>query len=115
MSREIKFRGKRVDDQEWVEGHLACFDQIMVWGENMTGELILVDPDTVGQFTGLKDKNGKEIFEGDRTGYDFAYPGGTARTESIVKWNEQYARFDGCPNGCEVIGNIHTNPELIGK
>ena len=64
MNRTIKFRGKRIDDGKWIYGYLAGTDSI-----NNMDEVAYpnedVDPATIGQFTGLLDKNGKEIYEGD--------------------------------------------------
>ena len=84
-----------------------------------------VDPSTVGQYTGLKDKHGKRIFEGDILGsrYDNLYPDDVAI--EVVKWfrNGWYIQQENnlpdalCEYGVlpysEVIGNIHDNPELL--
>ena len=135
LMREILFRGKvesALNVDEWVYGFLVnarsrfngeLRTYIQTIKEN--GELDLlraVDPETVGQYTGLTDKNGTKIFEGDIVNVI------TETTRYVVKFDEwrcgwyPFASGDGCgccemhtypPNYAEVIGNIHDNPELL--
>ena len=129
--REIIFRGKRVDNGEWVYGNYAFTDndgkQHFIFQNNAFEYAVI--PQTVGQYTGLTDKNGKKIFEGDVVRYIAQKSGRTILYD--VEWQEEMSRFemktinDGIKihewlerskaNYCyEVIGNIHDNPELIG-
>ena len=124
MSREIKFRGKRVNNGEWVYGYLrfiyidtdraSIYDPISVSNYDVLLE-------TVGQYTGVKDKNGKEIYEGDILKDEF-------NRIFIVYWVEKEARFSMRQKNRkteyfmfinhlseEVIGNIYDNPELWEK
>ena len=133
--REILFRGKRVDNGEWVEGSLI--HQTKFYGDPVDHYHILYDgefhidyygsaeviPETVGQFTGLLDKNGKKIFEGDIIRFGdimgiINYSTGCY----CVKTNKPDWRsrnnpaidivLNEYPNEICVIGNIYDNPKL---
>jgi uncharacterized phage protein (TIGR01671 family) len=144
--REIKFRGKRTDTGQWVYGDYfkaPLTDEnsglppeagwFFLCGEirhciSQNGVAFTVDPSTVGQYTGLKDKTEQEIYEGDIM--DMSFYGVV-----IIVWNEEICSFqfayEGMAKGTaiggritntlfdhealkfKVIGNIHDNPELL--
>lgn len=135
--REHKFKGKRVDNGEWVYGWLVC-SVSRAWIKDVGDKTSLrsvsssfadwrcveVIPETVGQFTGLRDKNGKEIYEGDivvksafRKGTKFIikFINGAFKLCDIRKYEDGKTfeqHFDQCHDDLIVIGNIHSNPEL---
>ena len=145
--REILFRGKDPESGTWYEGyymalsdttycfpgdyaahpdntkHYIVFDRMTDWGLPNQHLRADVDPVTVGQYTGLKDKNGKKIFEGDiilhtlaNEKYKVIWKIGLGfRLERISQ-----IKFDGfcldeefCDTYAQVIGNEHDNPELL--
>lgn len=132
--REIKFRGKTHDNYKWIVGY---YSKKIVAGK----ELFFIDPiepenystyqvipETVGQYTGLKDKNGNPIFEGDIL--EFIVRGKTYHTAPVSYekglniWGNGVALYNFIPEDLpltelenvdcyKIIGNIHENPELL--
>lgn len=136
MKREIKFRGKSTfNNQDWVYGSFALVDdtpsiisESMSWEDG--SEMILNDwsyihKETLCQFTGLYDKNGKDIYEGDI----IQLQGRENKYNCLVDWNinlgawcisieDKYVGVKPlgewlCEDKFEVIGNIYDNPELL--
>lgn len=134
--RDILFRGKRVDNGEWVDGYFLPFHGVKrLDGTEPYASIICNDTfdtqyrvlaETVGQFTGLRDKNGKRIFEGDIVDveYDIQYVGVAAERIGLF----EVVFHDGCfmkekksgglfhfinSDKCQVIGTIYDNPELL--
>ena len=142
--REILFRGKQTDNGEWIEGAYSPFHLnfgereekphiiIISDDEDIDGLWCEVIPETVGQYTGLTDKNGTKIFEGDilkstikiidYTDEGFSISHYDEELIGIVEWRKDgfmiahksgtWARsFYGCEN--YVIGNIHDNSKIL--
>jgi uncharacterized phage protein (TIGR01671 family) len=135
--REILFRGRyevidyktRTVSFKWAEGCLDTTNRNYVIFSGVTTRFA-VDRETVGQYTGLTDKNGKKIFEGDVIEYFDNW--GDVKTSPVLWRGEYYPAFDTedeifeCANSIvellddseanvKVIGNIHDNPELLGR
>lgn len=133
MNREILFKAKRTDNGEWVEGYYVKYQPCASRPEYVHGivptyasalYMIKIDPDTLCQYTGLTDKNGKKIWENDicemvYNGVVYVYVVVWDKTELDFKGTngkENYGRnfeYLGCCEEIEVIGNIFDNPELL--
>lgn len=131
--REILFRGKQRDNGEWFYGDLVHLNHcVSIRSKDCARSVV---PETVGQYTGLLDKKGKKIFEGDivhavyQVGYvgcknvDYgigvvkycaSYYGGASYEIDIIGDSGSRVFTASLENGVEVIGNIYDNPELIG-
>lgn len=133
--REIKFRAQRIQTREWIYGnlvidmrgraHIVPFKYFDEDGHHLSYEddtdmSVFIDQETVTQFTGLHDKNGKEIYEGDVC--KIWYHDNTSEIMK-VDFDSEKAQFrfldivnDGwiiTQTPVEVVGNIHENPELL--
>ena len=129
MSREIKFRAKRLDNNEFVIGYyLPMVDESRNFIYLPLDYLnehsrIEIDPKTIGQYTSLKDKNGKKIYEGDIV--KIMQETETLLDKVIYDNHLCSFRFEGLSDYCdfcdwlregaefEVVGNIYENPELL--
>ena len=138
-NREILFRGKNKKG-EWIEGYLSWENEISYKNTDVcagpayfdgtdfyTVKSCVINPKTLGQFTGLTDVNGTKIFEGDIVAFEDVISTENGYYERIccgkVVWDSEMARFEVTNSlsaesyevlwECKVIGNIHDNPELL--
>lgn len=136
MKREIKFRGKRLDNGEWVYGDFRSVENCIavpcdIRHFGIGYDVCPVDPDTVGQYTGIKDARGADIYDGDIIE---CISSNHIPIRHLIRFCDErgyYAQYDNlnwtgelneCGPICQyyidkfdkyVIGNIHDNPELI--
>lgn len=149
--REILFRGKQTDGGAWVEGYVV---ETTVFGVNRCRNAIViykkpekifdsdwweVNPETIGQYTGLIDRNGKKVFEGDIISSKGKVYGKTEKFLYVIKYGQyipktycreiyqecetigfygeskgqQQVQLGNYPQKIEVIGNVYDNPELL--
>lgn len=122
--REIKFRGRkseRLDKGEWVVGDYWHYLRNFIKND---GADYVIDPNTLGQYTGIRDKKGREIYEGDIVAFtdkplaERSPERSGPKKPRLIQWkkngyNLKYINKDGLARGVEVIGNIYENPELL--
>ena len=127
MEREIKFRGKRTDNKEWVCGDLVTglnneyyIRHVVEYGKSKCAEITMVDKETVGQFTGFTDSENNEIFGGNLIN---SYQNDFMPTE--VYWDDDLGQWattnyhstlslcDSMQKDIKVLGNTYDNPELL--
>jgi uncharacterized phage protein (TIGR01671 family) len=129
--REIKFRAKAIKSNEWKFGFLTCTHfccdgyDIMQLKCGKYNAWYRVDEKTIGEFTGLSDINGKDIYEGDILKYVGEDYKDWHTKPYVIKWDSDEACFECvCPGNfmmatvwkdMEIIGNIYDNPELLLK
>ena len=129
--REIKFRGRRKNSTEWAYGAFLAIPRLCsyIYDVQPDGQATryLVNEDTVGQFTGLLDSNGQEIYEGDiiRFAPPLRWEDDERRVGVVVfKYYAFIVKYDDMSAGLfnlaaneapyTIIGNIHDSPELLG-
>ena len=128
MNREILFRGKRLDNDEWVQGvyfppaHTIITLVNSGTEESPNYEDYMVLPETTGQYTGLNDMQDKPIFEGDIVevdGEEFPFLIEYARQDAIWLASNRYGilsfRDNITGDDCTIIGNVYDNPNLLSK
>ena len=131
MNDRYLYRAKRIDNGEWTYGYLYGIweRKYILWGmTNNLPDMTEIEPSTICQCTGLKDDDGKKIFEGDIVGYIDCTSTENGYSEHYcrgrVAWDEETASFqvterlsaesyEVLDRGCNVLGNIFDNPELL--
>ncbi|EAG3521265.1 hypothetical protein JSZ24_001182 [Listeria monocytogenes] len=128
--REIEFRGKRIDNREWIYGNLMQFEDsaTFIFADERKGASTLtyahfiinnmhaIDEKTIDQYTGLKDKNDKKIFEGDVGWDEHNECYGVVKFEEgkfLYVWENIAEDLQEVADGIEICGNIHENPDLL--